>query len=127
MKTIESRWFIAVIAGAILLLFIVGNIFVHRLGILKEREKALENQVAQSKAKITALNDSIAATKSINEQLAAKVAQLEPEIDSILTIVENREITILKTKKYGQQAINDYLSLPIDEREAAFTKLIGRK
>jgi uncharacterized coiled-coil protein SlyX len=127
MKTIESRWFIAVIAGAILMLFIVGNIFVHRLGILKEREKALENQVAQSKAKITALNDSIAATKSINEQLAAKVAQLEPEIDSILTIVENREITILKTKKYGQQAINDYLSLPIDEREAAFTKLIGRK
>ena len=115
-----------VAAGALLVLLITVSVFIYRLGVLKEKNKHLHKEITQSEARILRLVEAVEIKEALNKELTEKIAKLEPQIDSIYHIVEQREITILKTKRYGEKAINDYLALPFDEREKQFARLIGR-
>ncbi len=117
------------IAGAIffaLVLIITSGIFINRLGVLKAQKQAWKDEVADSKRKIKTLKSEINIKKIENEQLDREIAAHKVHVDSLMQVVETREEKILQIKKYGQQTIDDYLALPLNEREAVFAKLIGR-
>ena len=123
----RERIYLMAAAAAILILIITASVFVYRLGVLREKQKHLKKEISQREVKIGQLERENQSVRVQNENLSKIIANLEPQIDSIYGIVEQREITILKTKKYGDKAISDYLALPTDEREREFAKLIGRK
>lgn len=123
---IDKRHLIAIVIGFVLLQVIVGAVFIKRLGVLQAQEQAWRVEVERSKQRIGELNDLIKATHAHNKALSQKIAVYTAEKDSLLKQVDDREVTLLQLKKYGQKTIDDYMALPIDERKAAFAKLIGR-
>lgn len=111
---------------AILVPIIVSAIFIKRLGVLQAQEAQLRVEISNSKKQIELLETNIANKQRENELLALKVTASIAVADSLVGLVELREIKILEIKKYGQNKIDNYLALPIDERQRVFAKLIGR-
>lgn len=124
--TIDKRYLIGGLVLAILVPIIVSAIFIKRLGVLQAQEAQLRVEISNSKKQIELLETNIANKQRENELLALKVTASIAVADSLVGLVELREIKILEIKKYGQNKIDNYLALPIDERQRVFAKLIGR-
>ena len=124
--TIDKRYIIGGLVLAILVPIIVSAIFIKRLGVLQAQEAQLRVEISNSKKQIQLLETNIANKQQENELLELKVTASIAAADSLVGLVELREIKILEIKKYGQNKIDDYLALPIDERQRVFAKLIGR-
>ena len=122
-----KRYIIAGIIAAVLLQFIVGAVFIHRLGVLTQQERAWRAEVQHSKECIKALQINIDAKQAENKLLTERITAAQQQLDTLYSQIDNREVTLLEMKNYGQKTISTYLALPIDERRAAFTKLIGRR
>jgi len=122
-----KRYIIAGIFAAVLLQFVIGGVFIHRLGVLKQQEKAWRAEVQHSKERIRALQINIDAKQAENKLLTERITAAQQQLDTLYSQIDNREVTLLEMKKYGQKTIDSYLALPLDERRAAFTKLIGRR
>jgi hypothetical protein len=123
---IDKRYLIGGVLLAILLPIIIASIFLKQLGELKSEKRHLTNEISASKKKIELLEINIVSKQRENELLAVKIAASIAAADSLFGLVELREIKILEIKKYGQHKIDNYLALPIDERQRIFAKLIGR-
>jgi hypothetical protein len=124
--TIDKRYVIGGLVLAVMIPIIVSAIFIKRLGVLQAQEAQLRVEISNSKKQIQLLETNIANKQQENELLALKVTASIAAADSLVGLVELREIKILEIKKYGQNKIDDYLALPIDERQRVFAKLIGR-
>jgi hypothetical protein len=124
--TIDKRYIIGGLVLAIMVPIIASAIFIKRLGVLQAQEAQLRVEISNSKKQIQLLETNIANKQQENELLALKVTASIAAADSLVGLVELREIKILEIKKYGQNKIDDYLALPIDERQRVFAKLIGR-
>jgi hypothetical protein len=123
---IDKRYFIGGVVLAILVPIIIASVFLKQLGELKSEKRHLKNEISASKKQIELLENNIANIERENKLLALKVTASIATADSLINLVELREIKILEIKKYGQNEINNYLALPIDERQRVFAKLIGR-
>lgn len=124
--TIDKRYVIGGLVLAVMIPIIVSAIFIKRLGVLQAQEAQLRVEICNSKKQIQLLETNIANKQQENELLALKVTASIAAADSLVGLVELREIKILEIKKYGQNKIDDYLALPIDERQRVFAKLLGR-
>jgi len=122
-----KRYIIAGIFAAVLLQFVIGAVFIHRLGVLKQQERAWRAEVQESKGRIKTLQINIEAKQAENKVLTERITAAQQQLDTLYSQIDNREVTLLEMKKYGQKTIDSYLALPLDERRAAFTKLIGRR
>jgi hypothetical protein len=120
--TIDKRYIIGGLVLAIMVPIIASAIFIKRLGVLQAQEAQLRVEISNSKKQIQLLETNIANKQQENELLALKVTASIAAADSLVGLVELREIKILEIKKYGQNKIDDYLALPIDERQRVFRK-----
>jgi hypothetical protein len=120
----KQQYWIAIAAAVILGLAITSGVFIYRLGVLKEKNKTLNLAIEKHEANITLLNIEIAQRQAQNKALELQLKELEPQVVDLMQKVEQREVTILKTKNYGKKTIDNYLALPVEDRQREFAKLI---